>query len=352
MSNIYQWKKEEVKNFLVADEDTEVEFGGFGDNTSFKIEFDFRYGHAVGPHADIMVGYDSGWRNYKGWAIGFENSTLYFKIGNGEGWDVVYSGGQFPNHHWCHVICVLDVENRKISIEGSYQANSTKWYHIPHLSDGYFEEKMTSDIFVQPEGNKLVFSPRKYQIAPSQYQRNPYQGSLKNVVLSPLHENKPIDWSVFTDVPLNVTEMSVANLVNLFQQYSQDRDWIQKAVIRLRSELQEEISLNNNLKNLSSSEVEFLINKIKDFVDNYKDEIFDYEKELMSIYEQLSQLMVVNSEIMNKNNMVKETLTDLQAQDLGSKVSNIKTLINTNVNLLQEHNRWGDTGDKYWKFTA
>ena len=94
-----------------------------------------------------------------------------------------------------------------------------------------------------------------------------------------------------------------------------------------------------------------MINKIKDFVYNYKDEIFDYEKELMSIYEQLSQLMVENSEIMNKNNMVKETLTDLQAQDLGSKVSNIKTLINTNVNLLQEHNRWGDTGDKYWKFT-
>ena len=349
MSNIYQWPKDYAPVFRRADADTEAEFEGFGDNTSFKIEFDFNYGHAVGPHADIMVGYDPGWRNYKGWAIGFENSTLYFKIGNGAGWDVVYSGAQFPNHHWCHAICVLDVENRKISIDVSYIAGNQVY---PVGGDGYFEEKMTRDTYVQPEGNKLVFSPGKYQIAPSQYQRNPYQGSLRNVVLSPLHEEEQIDWSVFTDVPLNVSELSVANLVNLFEQYSQDRDWIQKAVIRLRAELQEEIALNNNLKNLSSSKVEFLINKIKDFIENYKDEIVDYEKELTSIYEQLSQLIVDNSEIMNKNEMIKETLTDLQAQDLGSKVSNIKTLINTNVNLLQEHARWGDTGDKYWTFTV
>ena len=26
-------------------------------------------------------------------------------------------------------------------------------------------------------------------------------------------------------------------------------------------------------------------------------------------------------------------------------------LIDTNVNLLKDNNRWGDTGDKYWKFT-
>tara|TARA_B100001142_G_C14062976_1_gene550374 strand:- start:221 stop:748 length:528 start_codon:yes stop_codon:yes gene_type:complete len=175
---------------------------------------------------------------------------------------------------------------------------------------------------------------------------------MKNVVISPLHQDERIDWSVFADVPLNVTEMSVANLINLFEQYSQDRDWIQKAVIRLRAELQEEITLNDNLKNLSSSEVEFLVNKIQDFVNNYKQEIVDYEKELTSIYEQLSRLIVENSEIMNKNKMVKDALTDLQAQDLGSKVSNIKALINTNVNLLQEHQRWGDTGDKYWKFNA
>lgn len=348
--SIYQWKKDEAKYFRVADADTEVEFEWFGDNTSFKIEFDFMYGHAVGPHADIMVGYDPAWRNYKGWAIGFENSTLYFKIGNGGGWDVVYSGGQFPNHHWCHVICVLDVENRKISIDVSYMAGNSNVY--PVGDDGYFEEEMTRDTYAQPEGNKLVFSPRKYQIAPSQYQRNAYQGSLKNVLLSPLHEDEQVDWTVFTDVPLNVTEMSVANLMNLFEQYSQDRDWIQKAVTRLRAELQEEVALNNNLNDLSSSDVEFLINKIKGFVDKYKDEIVDYEKELTSIYEQLSLLIVENSEIMNKNKMVKDALDDLQAQDLGSKVSNIKAMINTNVNLLQEHKRWGDTGDKYWKFNA
>jgi hypothetical protein len=182
--SVYQWKKDEEKYLNVHDADNVVEFGGFGDNTSFKAEFDFMYGHTSGPHVDMMVGYDSGWRMYKGWNIGFEDSVLSFKIGNGGGWDVVRSGGQFPNHHWCHAICVLD------------------------------------------------------------------------------------------------------------------------------------------------------------------------EKELTSIYEQLSRLIVENSDIMNKNKMVKDALTDLQAQDLGSKVSNIKALINTNVNLLQEHQRWGDTGDKYWKFNA
>jgi len=346
--SVYQWKKDEEKYLNVHDADNVVEFGGFGDNTSFKAEFDFMYGHTSGPHVDMMVGYDSGWRLYKGWNIGFEDSVLSFKIGNGGGWDVVRSGGQFPNHHWCHAICVLDVENTKISIDVSYIAGN----QVYPVVDGYYEATMSRDTFVQPVANKLVFSPDRYKIANSQYQTRPYVGYMKNVVISPLHQDERIDWSVFADVPLNVTEMSVANLINLFEQYSQDRDWIQKAVIRLRAELQEEITLNDNLKNLSSSEVEFLVNKIQDFVNNYKQEIVDYEKELTSIYEQLSRLIVENSEIMNKNKMVKDALTDLQAQDLGSKVSNIKALINTNVNLLQEHQRWGDTGDKYWKFNA
>ena len=345
--SVYQWKKDEKKYFDSNYLDNEVEFKGFGDNTSFKIEFDFMYGHVVGPHADIMVGYDSGWRNYKGWSIGFEENFLIFKVGNGSGWDIVRSGGQFPNHHWCHVICVLDVEHKKISIEVSYTAGD----QIYPVIDGYYETKMSTDSFIQPESNKLVFSPDKYKISGgSQHQTKPYMGYLKNVVISPLHQDEKVDWTIFTDVPLNVTEMSVANLINLFEQYSQDRDWIQKAVERLRVELQEEITLNDNLKNLSSSEVEFLINKVKGFVDNYKDEIIDYDTELNSIYEELSNLIVENSEIMNKNKMIKNTLDDLQTQDLGSKISNIKEMINTNVNLLQEHKRWGDTGDKYWKF--
>lgn len=348
--SVYQWKKDEERYFNAHDVDTEVEFGGFGDNVSFKVEFDFMYGHINGPHVDMLVGYDNGWGLYKGWNIGFEDSVLTFKIGNGGGWDVVRSGGQFPNHHWCHVICVLDVEKKKISIDVSYIAGD----QVYPVVDGYYETEMTRDIFVQPVANKLVFSPDKYKIANqtpgTQYQTRPYIGNMKNVAIAPLHEQESLDWTVFTDVPVNVTDISVANLMNLFEQYSQDREWIQKAVARLRVELQEEIDLNDNLKKLSSSEVDFLIDKVKGFIESYKDEIIDYEKELKAIYEQLSTFIIENSEIMNKNKLIKDTIDDLNAQDLGTKVTNIKALINANVDLLQEHKRWGDTGDKYWKF--
>ena len=58
----YEWEKDEEKYFKnVNDYDTIIPFENFNEDTSFKIEFDFMYGHASGPHVDLLESYDSGW---------------------------------------------------------------------------------------------------------------------------------------------------------------------------------------------------------------------------------------------------------------------------------------------------
>lgn len=81
----------------------------------------------------------------------------------------------------------------------------------------------------------------------------------------------------------------------------------------------------------------FLTNKIKNFKIEYKDEIINFEIELSSIYEHLSNMITENSDIMNKNELVKDEVLDLQAQDLENKYNNIKSLIDMNIKLLKDN---------------
>jgi hypothetical protein len=346
--SIYQWNKDEQKIFTESDYDTVVPFTGYGDNTSFSIEFDFLYGNASGTNVNLIVSYDTRWQQTEGWAIYLENHRLTFLTGTGKGrtaWNKVQTTGAIPNHHWCHASCKLDVENNKISVDVNYTAGNSI-YPV----GGLVEADMTLGPYVESSANKIIFSSNTIEIW--DINTNPYIGLMKNFKIFPLTQNTDtIDWSLFVDVPLNVTEMSVSNLINLIEQYSQDRVWIQQAVARLRIELQEEIDLNNNLKNLSTTDADFLVKKITDFVTNYKDEIINYETELTSIYTQLSNYISENSQYMNNNKIVKDAIANLQANDLGSKINNIKMLINNNVNLLKDNQRWGDTSDRYWKFT-
>ena len=65
------------------------------------------------------------------------------------------------------------------------------------------------------------------------------------------------------DTPLEIKELDVSQFINLLDQYVSDRDWIQQALTRLRQELQEEIDLNNKLKELQPDETSFLVSKVR-----------------------------------------------------------------------------------------
>tara|TARA_Y100000739_G_C20595244_1_gene459979 strand:+ start:819 stop:1871 length:1053 start_codon:yes stop_codon:yes gene_type:complete len=347
---IYQWKQEQLKNFSVNSHNIVEQFKGYGNDTSFKIEFDFIYGGASGGCVNFMITYDRLGHN-KGWAICLEDYYFTFLVGNGKknesnGWNKVRTSGHIPNHHWCHATCILDSENNKISVDVSYTAGEKKY----PVGVGLVEEDMIYGSYVEYPSNKIIFSLNEQRL-PIEKHFNPFIGSMKNFKIYPL--TKKIDeneWLLFNDVPVDVIDISVSNLINLIDQYSNDRDYIKNAVERLRVELNEEIDLNNNLKKLSQNDAVFIVKKIKEFVETYKNEIIGYETELKTIYNQLSTLIIENANYMDDNKIIKDEIENSDMNNLGSSINNIKTLIDTNVNLLKDNKRWGDTGDKYWKF--
>ena len=159
------------------------------------------------------------------------------------------------------------------------------------------------------------------------------------------NDNQP-----FNDTSLKITELDVSNFINLLDQYVSDRDWIQQALNRLRLELQEEIDLNIKLKELQPDQTGFLVNKVQDFINKYQTELINTENELQQILTQLQQLITENENLMNSNNKLKEQLIQLNTSGIDIKITNIRNLINSNIKLLKENNRWGDTTDQFYKF--
>lgn len=179
-----------------------------------------------------------------------------------------------------------------------------------------------------------------------------FQGEVRNFKL--YAEVPPTDILLnppfIKDTPLEIKELDVSNFINLLDQYVSDRDWIQQALTRLRQELQEEIDLNNKLKELQPDETSFLVTKVQDFINQYGTELTDTENELQQIFTQLQQLITDNKLLMNSNKALKEQLIQLNSSGVDTKITNIRDLINKNIKLLQENNRWGDTTDKFYKF--
>ena len=155
---------------------------------------------------------------------------------------------------------------------------------------------------------------------------------------------------LFSDTQLEIKNLDVSNFINLLDQYVSDRDWIQQALARLRLELQEEIDLNIKLKELQPDETGFLVNKVQDFINQYQTELINTENELQQILTQLQQLITENELLMNSNNALKEQLLQLNTSDVDTKITNIRDLINKNIKLLKNNNRWGDTTDQFYKF--
>ena len=179
-----------------------------------------------------------------------------------------------------------------------------------------------------------------------------FQGEIKNFKLyadvppTDILLNPPF----IKDTPLKIKELDISNFINLLDQYVSDRDWVQQALTRLRQELQEEIDLNNKLTDLQPDETSFLVTKVQDFINQYGTELTDTENELQQIFTQLQQLITDNKLLMNSNKALKEQLVQLNSSGVDTKITNIRDLINKNIKLLQDNNRWGDTTDKFYKF--
>ena len=179
-----------------------------------------------------------------------------------------------------------------------------------------------------------------------------FQGEIKNFKLyadvppTDILLNPPF----IKDIPLEIKELDVNNFINILDQYVSDRDWIQQALTRLRKELQEEIDLNNKLKELQPDKANFLVTKVQDFINQYGTELTDAENELQQIFTQLQQLITDNKLLMNSNEALKNQLTELNKSGVDVKITNIRDLINKNIKLLQDNNRWGDTQDQFFKF--
>ena len=154
----------------------------------------------------------------------------------------------------------------------------------------------------------------------------------------------------FKDTQLEIKDLDVSNFINLLDQYVSDRDWIKQALIRLKLELKEEIDLNNKLKELQPDETSFLVNKVQDFIKQYEIELVNTENELQQILTELQKIIIENQNLMNSNKILKEQLIQLNNNGIDNKIINIRNLINSNIKLLKDNNRWGDTTDQYFKF--
>ena len=340
-----QWEDDRIESFDRNNKHDMAEtWTSPANNGSFGGEFEFQY--AAGGNDAILMSYQNGYNKCEGFAVGFEGKRVTFWAGNGrvnstDGWSKVQTTLQFPNHVWCKVVFALDTKNNKMKICLSKVDGAV-------IEDVEVDWNAPGD-YVAAQGDTIYVSPNVVGRLPH-VNGNPYMGHLRKLKLYSLESLTEDNYDAFKDIPLNVNELSVTNLINLIDQYVQDRDYIKKAVSRLKVELQEEIDLNNDLKNLSTDDASFLVKKITDFVNTYKSEIEGYEKELRSIHTQLLNLITKNKDIMDNNLIIKETIKELDVNNLTNKVTNIRSLIRQNVQLLKENNRWDDTQDQYWKF--
>jgi len=160
-----------------------------------------------------------------------------------------------------------------------------------------------------------------------------------------------IDYESISDTPVVINEFDVSTFINVIDQYSSDREWVQQALVRLRQELQEELDLNQKLKDLNMSDAAFLVTKVEQFMTDYSSEIVNVESELQQIYTQLQAIITENGQLMNSNQALKDRLAQLNSNGIDNSIVNIRRLINDNVQLLKSSGRWGDTTDSAFKFS-
>jgi hypothetical protein len=295
---------------------------------SFSAELSFNISDKAPRHC-MLLSCRSNVR-FGGWNLQIVGSNISLQIGNGNTWCSV-KGPVIKKNTWHHVAWSIDNKTDKAML---------------YLDGVKFESSVPGN-YVKAT-NQLIVG------ALSSNERNfRFDGQIKGIKLGSGLElvniiNTP-NYESITDIPVVVNELDVSSFINILDQYSSDRTWIKQAVNRLKQELQEEMDLNKKLKELDSGNGSFLVSKVEKFMNEYASEIDNTEKELQQIYNDLQKLITENEKLMNNNKALKDKMVELNNNGTDKSITNIRKLIDDNIKLLKDSNRWGDTSDSAFK---
>lgn len=303
--------------------------GPIENNKSYSGELEFNISSKAPPHCMLITCRNDSVR-FGGWNVQVVKGKLRIQIGNGQKWLGVGDSMVTPNQ-WHKVSWQLN--------------NNTKIAEI-HL-DGVKSE-------ITMPNNYIHASNTVYIGTLNQNNQFRFAGKIKNVKLGKglidATDDSNNHFDKINDTDLVISELDVSNFINILDQYSTDREWVEQALTRLRQELQEELDLNQKLKDLNMDEGVFLVNKVEKFMNDYSNEIISIESELSNIYNNLKNTIVENEQLMNSNKHLKEKLSQLNSNGIDNSITNIRKLINDNIQLLHSSGRWGDTTDSAFKF--
>lgn len=310
--------------------------GPIESNKSFSGELEFNISDSAPPHCMLITCRDDS-VYFGGWNIQIVNGKLRVQIGNGQTWLGVGDSMVTPNT-W-HKI--------------SWQLNNTTKIAEIHL-DGVKSEITMSSNYVHASNTVYIGTL-------NQNNQFRFAGKIKNIKLgsglviptptvNPNTSPDGTNYDSISDTPVSITDFDVSNFINVIDQYSSDRVWIQQALVRLREELREEMDLNQKLKDLNTADAIFLVTKVEQFMSEYSSEIVSAESELQQIFAQLQTILTENEQLMNSNKALKDRLSQLNSNGIDNSIVNIRKLINDNVQLLQSAGRWGDTADSAYTF--
>jgi hypothetical protein len=302
---------------------------------NFSVSCNFKVNNTASRHCMIVSSRSN--VSFGGWNLQKVGNKLSLQIGNGQKW----FGARFEdnviveNDKWYNVAFSVDKKNSKVDLF----FNGEKAELV--MSGNY--RHATNNIYIgglnQSESN-FMFSGEVTDLKiGSGIEEHPKEPERENV-------------DSFNDVPLDVQEFDINNFINVLDQYSNDREWIKSALERLRLELNEEMDLNTKLNELGESDNAFLLNKVEKFMNDFSKEVKDTESELSDIYKKLQTLILDNFNLLNSNKKLKDRMRELNTNGIDMSILNIRHLINENVVLLKNNDRWGDTNDVAFKFNS
>ena len=316
--------------------------GPANSNKSYAGELQFKMHANAAGHCMLLTARDDGVR-FGGWNLQVVGGNLSLQIGDGTRWLGVKAGA-IQTNAWHHVAWRLSNGDKtaEVHLDGvkydKVHSGNSQWDQMPNPY-----RHATSSLVI----GALTMSHPKFRFA----------GEIKGIKLgadlvaaAATADDLSGEFADFADTQLDIDDMDVATYVNMMDQYVQDRDWIKQALARLKKELAEEMSLNGMLKQLSADNANFLFRKVEEFMTTYKEEIAETETELSSVFNELTRVIAENREYMNNNKAGRDRLVELDVAGVHTQVQNIRRLIDSNVDLLKDNHRWGDTQDKAWKF--
>lgn len=300
---------------------------------SFSLSCNFRINSGASRHCMIVSSRSN--VNFGGWNLQKVGNKLSLQIGNGKKWFSAYfqDDTTIEPNIWYNAAFEVDKKNSKVTL--------------------YLNDKSTELVI---PGNYRHATNKIFIGGLNQSERNfMFMGDITDLKIGSditKEEDKPENENVdtFNDQPIDIQEFDINNFINVLDQYSADREWIQSAVKRLRMELNEEMDLKTKLNELGESDNAFLLKKIEDFMNEFSEEIKDTETELEEIYKKLQTLILDNFSLLNSNKKLKDRINELNNNGIDKSILNIRKLINENVNLLKNNDRWGDTQDVAFKF--